>query len=282
MPTQRIDDRQIDLSDLVDGDVTNTSGAVGVLRHNRAASAAPTGGDNFAAGWAVGSAWYYSGIWYVCSGNGSWVQTYPATVSTLSSDNVTNESTVDSGAGSVSAALSSLATDLAAIVDADLLYEAITGTCNASNVTFTLPHSISEGEFVTQNGLVLNPTLDYTVSGTTLTMVLAPKTGDVLKLRSMTGSGATAPLVGLGFDVALDFGTLPRPSAKFTFAASGATTGSRVFMQADPEVLGDDLEMDGFACAAWVSSANNITAYVQAVPGPVMGTYNFQVFVSVA
>jgi hypothetical protein len=37
----------------------------------------------------------------------------------------------------------------------------------------------------------------------------------------------------------------------------------------------DELEMDNFAIAAYVSAADTITAFATAIPGPVIGPYNF-------
>lgn len=51
------------------------------------------------------------------------------------------------------------------------------GLINGVNVTFTISGTIS---LVTQNGQVLDPTTQWTVAGTTLTLVVAPLTGDSL------------------------------------------------------------------------------------------------------
>lgn len=77
MATQQLKPRQLDPSGLV-GDLQSNGTTITALKHNRAAGAAPTGSDNFAAGWAVGSIWIYSGTIYTCTGNGTWVQVYPA------------------------------------------------------------------------------------------------------------------------------------------------------------------------------------------------------------
>lgn len=67
----------LDPSGLV-GDLKSDGSTITALKHARAAGAAPTGSDNFAAGWAVGSVWIYSGAIYNCTGDGTWVQVYPA------------------------------------------------------------------------------------------------------------------------------------------------------------------------------------------------------------
>jgi hypothetical protein len=61
--------------------------------------------------------------------------------------------------------------------------ETPSGTINGSNVTFTLAHSPSPvGSLALfKNGQKLEPGgADYTLSGATITMVAAPKTGDIL------------------------------------------------------------------------------------------------------
>lgn len=76
--------------------------------------------------------------------------------------------------------------------------------------------------------------------------------------------------------VTLDFGPVPVYAKGFVFAAT-ATVGQRVLMTAAGE--SDEAEMDGFACAARVSGANEVTAYVVATPGPVSGTRVFNLIV---
>ena len=39
----------------------------------------------------------------------------------------------------------------------------------------------------------------------------------------------------------------------------------------------DELDMDNFTCAAYVSAANTITAFIMAIPGPVTGTRDFNI-----
>lgn len=59
--------------------------------------------------------------------------------------------------------------------------EVPSGTVNGSNVTFTLANTPTSGTVrVFQNGLRDKVTTDYTISGTTITFVTAPLTGDLL------------------------------------------------------------------------------------------------------
>ena len=50
-----------------------TAGASQVILTNFGAGSAPTGSDDFAAGYALGSMWEYSGNFYLCVGDGSWL-----------------------------------------------------------------------------------------------------------------------------------------------------------------------------------------------------------------
>jgi hypothetical protein len=77
--------------------------------------------------------------------------------------------------------------------------------------------------------------------------------------------------------VDLDFGSTPVYSKSFTYTLTGATTDKKVIIVPDSETLGDALEMDGFSLAAHVSAADTIKVYAVANPGPVKGTYNFNV-----
>lgn len=69
--------------------------------------------------------------------------------------------------------------------------EAPTGTINGSNVTFTLSQEPIENDAVELylNGIYLTYTTDYTISGTTITMVAAPVVGQVLRASYIQKSG---------------------------------------------------------------------------------------------
>lgn len=75
--------------------------------------------------------------------------------------------------------------------------------------------------------------------------------------------------------VTLDFGAVPVSSAGFSFSLAGATVGQRAIMV--PAGASDELEMDGFTCAARVSATDTVTAYIAAVPGPVTGQRTFNI-----
>ena len=71
-----------------------------------------------------------------------------------------------------------------AAVPAPVISNATTATGDNTTVDFTIVaghtvHTI----LVVLNGLVLRPTTDYTVSGTTLTFTTAPGTGDEIDVR---------------------------------------------------------------------------------------------------
>lgn len=52
--------------------------------------------------------------------------------------------------------------------------ETVSGTINGSNVTFTVPTSISTAFALYLGNSIYQPGVDFTVSGTTITMTLAP------------------------------------------------------------------------------------------------------------
>ena len=80
--------------------------------------------------------------------------------------------------------------------------------------------------------------------------------------------------------ISLDFGTTPVKSKTFSFAAGSATTSSSIIMNPSPSTAsaslgGDELEMDGFHCAAHCLVNGTIIAYITTFPGPVRGKRNF-------
>jgi hypothetical protein len=168
MSVQRVRDDQIKITNLPEGRLTNVSGVVGAIKENLAAIAAPTGTDNFAAGYAVGSRWIYNDIIYDCTGDGEWHQIYPAILS--------GGTTVES------------------------IHTYPTGTKNGVNTVFTLAAAITDGDLVTHNGQVLEPAVDYTVSGVTLTfLTFAPEADDKIEVRRLNGNaygGASGLLRG--------------------------------------------------------------------------------------
>lgn len=62
----------------------------------------------------------------------------------------------------------------------DVARETPSGTVNGSNTSFTLANTPPSGIDLFQDGIYLTPTTDYSVSGTTITMVTAPATGQSL------------------------------------------------------------------------------------------------------
>lgn len=73
--------------------------------------------------------------------------------------------------------------------------------------------------------------------------------------------------------VTLDFGTVPVRSKAFSISDGSVTTSSKIIMA--PSADSDEYEMDGFACSAYCAVNGTITAFVQAVPGPVSGQRKF-------
>lgn len=76
--------------------------------------------------------------------------------------------TTDSGAGT--SKKMTLSTFLTSFVFADT----VSGTINGSNVTFTVPNTITMPLILFLAGEPYQPTTDFTTSGTTITMVSAP------------------------------------------------------------------------------------------------------------
>lgn len=69
-------------------------------------------------------------------------------------------------------------------VAATFAQEIPSGTVNGSNVTFTLvntPAAVASVQ-LHMDGLLLIPTTDYSISGSTITMVVAPATGQKLQV----------------------------------------------------------------------------------------------------
>jgi hypothetical protein len=57
---------------LVEGNLASDGSGVILQKTNLSAGAAPTSGDNFAAGWSAGSTWLHNGTYYLCTGDGVW------------------------------------------------------------------------------------------------------------------------------------------------------------------------------------------------------------------
>jgi hypothetical protein len=64
-----------------------------------------------------------------------------------------------------------------------LLYEIPTGTINGTNTSFTLANtpSVTASLHLLLDGIVLIPTTDYSISGSTITFVTAPALGQFLR-----------------------------------------------------------------------------------------------------
>lgn len=71
--------------------------------------------------------------------------------------------------------------------------EVPSGTINGSNVTFTLSQEPLEVDSVAVflNGLKQKKTTDYSISGTTITFVVAPATAQVLEVQYVQKKGGS-------------------------------------------------------------------------------------------
>ena len=93
--------------------------------------------------------------------------------------------------------------------------------------------------------------------------------------------GDTLPGVGglVLTEVTLDFGANPISAKSFSVANASAVTSSKILMQPSASPVSgrqaDELEMDGFNCAAYCAVDGTITALITANPGPVIGQYKF-------
>jgi hypothetical protein len=64
-------------------------------------------------------------------------------------------------------------------------------TANGTTSTFTVNPGLSTNTtFVIVNGVVLAPTAEYTISGTTLTLAVAPPNGYKVVVRELLGDNA--------------------------------------------------------------------------------------------
>ena len=59
-----------------------------------------------------------------------------------------------------------------------------TGNGSTTTVTITSGHTV-DSVIVTENGIVQRPTTDYTISGTTLTFVVAPASGVAVRVKEL-------------------------------------------------------------------------------------------------
>lgn len=99
--------------------------------------------------------------------------------------------------------------------------DAYTGSINGSNTAFVLTATpITGSVYVWKNGQLMTPSVDFTLSGTTVTFTTAPLTGDSVVISYRTSSGTT------NFsDPAAPTGTVDGINAVFTVSHT-PTTGS--------------------------------------------------------
>lgn len=81
--------------------------------------------------------------------------------------------------------------------------------------------------------------------------------------------------------VTLDFGAIPVASKSFKITLPVGSPSGRISMTASAKPVAgrsmDELEMDNFACATNCSIGGTLNAFISAIPGPVMGSYNFNI-----
>lgn len=140
-------------------------------------------------------------------------------------------------------------------------------TYSGSNI-FTLTQApVPNAEVVAQNGLVLRPTTDYTISGTTLTILTALVTGDSIQAKygSSAGGGGGTP-GGSNTQVQFNNSGVFGGSANLTWNGSDFAivgdlqiTAGTLFGQIGGTAFGDGLALnsDSFPGVAMQNSAGN-------------------------
>lgn len=92
-------------------------------------------------------------------------------------------------------------------------------------------------------------------------------------LQTQGSQGIQGPPGNSPTQVTLDFGSIPTYSKGFSFSDAIVTTASKILITAAAD--SDEYEMDGFSCAAYCAVNGTIKAFIQAFPGPVVGTRKF-------
>lgn len=96
--------------------------------------------------------------------------------------------------------------------------------------------------------------------------------------RDAFDAGANAGGGSSPVEIVLDFGAYPVSSKSFSFTTT-ATLGNKVVMVPSADIDGDELEMDGFMCAARVTATDTVEAFITAFPGPVTGQRKFNLLI---
>jgi hypothetical protein len=121
--------------------------------------------------------------------------------------------------------------------------ETPTGAVDGSNATFTLAGTpITGSEEVFLNGLLQTVTNDYTISGATITFVIAPLSGDTLRVCYLT----SATLAASNFIVReTPTGAVDGSNATFTLAHTPVAGTEEVFLNGLLQTVTNDYTISG-------------------------------------
>lgn len=119
--------------------------------------------------------------------------------------------------------------------------DAYTGAINGSNAAYVISATpIAGSVYVWKNGQLMTPSVDFSVSGTTVTMTTAPLTGDSLIISFRTSSGSTS-----FFDPAAPTGAINDINTTFTLANTPTTGSLYVWYNGQLLTAGVDYTLSG-------------------------------------
>lgn len=117
------------------------------------------------------------------------------------------------------------------------------GSVNGSNTTFTLTTSPTlNSEMVFLNGLVQTPSTDYTVSGSVVTFIAAPFTGDSVRVTYL---GSTSSFAGTYICLEVPSGAINGSNVTFTTAFTPVVNSEMIFLNGLAQQRTIDYTMSG-------------------------------------
>lgn len=163
--------KQINPDELI-GFLTSNGTDLTAIKHNLEALAAPTGSDNFAAGYFYFSVWIYGSSVYICVDDGSWLNVsfsgHEHNASAITAGVLaTARGGVPTGGTTGQVLKKNSSTDNDVGWDdeggnSSLSFEVLSGTKNNSNKVFTFTTDPGSSHLVLYNGLLLHRGVDYT------------------------------------------------------------------------------------------------------------------------
>lgn len=131
-----------------------------------------------------------------------------------------------------------------------ILYETPSGSINGSNTAFTVANVPA---FLTMNGQVIVETVDYTISGLSITTIVAPPTGSIFRSYYITSGSIQSEI---------PVGSVDGSNATFT------VTNTVAFLTVNGQVM--TLNVD------YTLSGNTITMSVAPPTGSILRSYFIQ------